>query len=121
MRWVFVFGNALLLAALLVYCLVSGDAYWKVLTGLAVGNIVSAANIYITGTLATLLLKKKKSKQASFSGNMYYALRYIGMFVVLAGAMALDVVNLVALMLPLFFPKIHYFLHYSSKNPDDLL
>lgn len=98
-------ANGVYLAVLLVIFLAAGFDY-TLLVGAAYGNIICAGNFLALGKTAQSSLKRGSPKSAQIYMNTMYCLRYLGLFLLLTiGALA-PFINLVAAVIPLFFPKI---------------
>lgn len=113
--------NGAVLVGIAVYGLFEGITF-RAFAGLLLGNILFVCNFVLTGAGALATVTKSSAKQGKFHANMYYGLRYIGLFICLGGAMWLKIIDLVPAFLPLFIPKIHYTVKYvlAGKNPPNL-
>lgn len=113
--------NGLVILGVSIYGLFEGIT-WRVFTGLFLGNILFIANFILTGTGALATLTKSNAKQGKFHANMYYGMRYIGLFVILGGCMWLKIINPLTAFIPLFIPKIYYTVKYTlaGNNPPNL-
>lgn len=81
------------------------DMDWTLLTGAVYGNVLCVANFYLLGKSAQSALKRN-AKSAQTYMNTMYCLRYLGLFLLLTAAALLPIFNLIAAIVPLFFPKI---------------
>ena len=113
--------NGAILVGIALYGLFEGIT-WRAFTGLILGNILFIANFILPGKGALATVTKANAKQGKFHANMYYGMRYVGLFICLGGAMWLKVIDIVPAFLPLFIPKIHYTAKYlpAGKNPPNL-
>ena len=91
--------------SLLPYYLAANGVFFAVIL-VIYGNIVCAGNFLALGKTAQSSLKRGSAKSAQTYMNTMYCLRYLGLFLLLTiGALA-PFINLVAAVIPLFFPKI---------------
>lgn len=113
--------NGAVLVGIALYGLFEGITF-RAFTGLILGDILFICNFVLTGAGALSTVTKSDPKRGKFHANMYYGLRYIGLFLCLGGAMWLKIIDLVPAFLPLFIPKIHYTVKYAlaGKNPPNL-
>lgn len=114
----FIGGNLVLLAGCAIYGIFCGFD-WRMFTGIIAGNIISAANFYLMGRSVERTIKRRNAKKAQFHANASYAVRYLGMFAALAVLLALKVVLIVPAVVPLFFPRIYYFINALRHKPED--
>lgn len=108
--------------AVLLVSVIMGLIYgfdWRVFSGLAVGNALMLANFILIGYTAEKTVKLRDFRRARFIGNLSYGLRYIGLFVILAALLTLDVIAVVTAVIPLFYPKVYYTLIYVRKHGKD--
>jgi len=115
MRFTFIAGASLLTAAGLIYCFVSGIGDWRIFTGILFGSTVSAVNFYLLAYSIEKTLGRKKAESAKRVANIWYGARFIGMAAVFSFLFALDLANIFASLIPLFFPRIHYFITAIKK------
>ncbi len=74
--------------------------------GAIYGTVTAAANFLLLGKTAQKALKKRSEKAANTYMSTMYAIRYLGLFVLLTiGALA-PFISLITAIIPLFFPKI---------------
>lgn len=92
---------------------------WRVFSGLAAGNALMFANFILIGYTAEKTVKLRDFRRARFLGNLSYGLRYIGIFVILAALLTLDVIAVVTAVIPLFYPKVYYTFIYVRKHGKD--
>lgn len=85
---------------------------WRVYTGLAAGNLLMAANFLLIGLTADKVVKSRDFRRGRNLAGMSYGLRYAGMFAILAGLLTLSVIDPIAAVVPLFYPKIYYTFFY---------
>lgn len=113
--------DGLILTGIAVYGFFEGIT-WRAITGFVLGNVLFILNFILTGAGALSTVTKSNAKQGKFHANMYYGLRYIGLFICLGGAMWLKAIDLIPAFLPLFIPKIYYTAKYlwAGKNPPNL-
>ena len=98
-------ANGVFFAVILVIFFAARFDY-TLLVGGVYGNIVCAGNFLALGKTAQSSLKRGSAKSAQTYMNTMYCLRYLGLFLLLTiGALA-PFINLVAGVIPLFFPKI---------------
>ncbi len=96
--------NAAYFSVIIVLFFALGLDY-TLITGAIYGNILAAANFFLLGKSAQNAVKRT-AKSAQTYMNTMYCLRYLGLFALLAVAAVTPFVNLIAAMIPLFFPKI---------------
>lgn len=89
---------------------------WRVLSGLVVGNAVTALNFFLIGVTAGYVIRRKNPEKAKRFSGVSYGARYVGMFIVFGALLCLRCVNPVTALVPLFFPKIHYTLTALSNK-----
>lgn len=96
--------NAVYFAVIAVLFFAWGYDY-TLLTGGIFGNIVCIANFFFLGKTAQLAVRRS-AKSAQTYMNTMYCLRYLGLFLCMALAAVVPFINLIAALIPLFFPKI---------------
>ncbi len=109
-------------AVIVAVCVGLGFGFeWQVYTGLITGNVLMTANFLLIGVTADKIIRMKDFRKGKQLGSVSYALRYIGIFVILAGLLTVKVINPVAAVIPLFYPKIYYTFFYirSEKGEND--
>ncbi len=109
-------------AVIVAVCVGLGFGFeWQVYTGLAVGNLLMAANFLLIGVTADKIVKTKDFRRGKQLGAVSYALRYTGIFAILAGLLTIRVINPFSAVIPLFYPKIYYTFFYirSEKREKD--
>ena len=98
-------ANGVYFAVMLVIFFAAGFDY-TLLVGAVYGNIVCVGNFLALGKTAQSSLKRGSAKSAQTYMINMYCLRYLGLFLLLTiGALA-PFINLVAAVIPLFFPRI---------------
>lgn len=78
---------------------------YTLIIGAIYGNILTVTNFFLLGKSAQNAVKRT-AKSAQTYMNTMYCLRYMGLFALLAIAAVTPFVNLIAAIIPLFFPKI---------------
>lgn len=104
-------SNGLILIGISLYGIFEGTT-WRALTGLLLGNLLFAGNFILAGAGAVSTITKATAKQGKVYATLSYGARYIGLFLCLAGALRLDIIDIIPAFLPLFIPKIHYTVQY---------
>ena len=94
-------------------------SYWRLFTGLVVGNVLMLSNFVLLGFTVDKAVKCRDFRRARSISGISYGLRYAGMFAVLAALLTLDVINLVTAIIPLLYPKIYYTFFYALKRGKD--
>ena len=93
---------------------------WRLFTGLAVGNLLMAANFILIGYTVSRTVKCRDFRRGRRMGTISYFLRYAGIFAVLALLLSFKLISLVTAVLPLFYPKIYYtFIYMLTRGKDD--
>ena len=101
----FLIISGVFLAVTIVLCCAMQFDY-TLPVGAVYGTITAAANFLLLGKTAQKALKKRSEKAANTYMSTMYALRYLGLFVLLTiGALA-PFISLITAIIPLFFPKI---------------
>ncbi len=101
--------------AAVAVCIGLGFAFgfdWRLYTGLAVGNVLMLANFVLIGFTADKVVKCRDFSSARSISRISYGLRYIGMFAVLAGLLTVKVIDPIAAVVPLIYPKVYYSFFY---------
>ncbi len=112
-------ANGAVAAACLVVGFISGFD-WRVFSGLAVGNLLMAANFILIGHTVSRTVKCRDFRRARRIGTISYFLRYTGIFAVLALLLSFKLISVVTAVLPLFYPKIYYtFIYTLTRGKDD--
>ncbi|MCR4780529.1 MAG: ATP synthase subunit I [Ruminiclostridium sp.] len=107
-------------AVIVAVCVGLGFGFeWQVYTGLVTGNALMAANFLLIGVTADKIVKVRDFRRAKQLGSVSYALRYIGIFAILAGLLTIRVINPVSAVVPLFYPKIYYTFFYIRSEKED--
>lgn len=112
-------ANAAVLAVLIAYGAFNGFE-WRDFTGLAVGNVIFAANFLLIGVTSGSVLRRRNEKKAQQLANISYGVRYVGMFAVLSLLLILKVITPIPALMPLFYPRLYYtFYSIFTKGKDD--
>ncbi len=74
--------------------------------GAVYGTAVAALNFLLLGKTAQKALKKRSEKAANTYMSTMYAVRYLGLFVLLTFGALAPFISLITAVIPLFFPKI---------------
>lgn len=111
-------ANGAAAAALAVIGVLTGFD-WRVFSGLAAGDVLMLANFVIIGFTAEKAVKCRDFRKARSVCGISYGLRYAGMFAVLAALTSFGVIQPLAAVIPLFFPKIWYTFFYVRKHGKD--
>lgn len=91
---------------------------YSLLIGAAYGCVLCAVNFLILGKTAQSAVKRS-AKSAQNYMNTMYCLRYLGLFLLLTlGALA-PFINLIASVIPLFFPKILITIRAFKEKKED--
>ncbi len=103
----FFIGGLALMLLICVPLMIGGIGDYTLITGAVAGTLVAFINFVLLGISAekSLYMGEKKS-QLYMNGS--YAVRYIGMFIILGVLMYLKLINPVTALIPLFIPKIAY-------------
>lgn len=103
----FFLGGLALLIIISIPLMIGGVGDYTLITGAVAGTLIAFINFVLLGLSAekSLYMGEKKS-QLYMNGS--YAVRYIGMFIILGVLMYLKFVNPVTALIPLFIPKIGY-------------
>lgn len=105
------------LAVMLVLFFALGHDY-SLLIGAVYGCVLCAANFLILGKTAQSAVRRS-AKSAQNYMNTMYCLRYLGLFLLLTlGALA-PFINLIASVIPLFFPKILITIRAFKEKKED--
>lgn len=107
--------NGLVMVCTAVYGIFEGVT-WRAVTGLLFGDALALGNFILLGMSAASTLTKATAKKGQFFANMSYGGRYIGLFVLLAIGLTLDIIDIVPAFVPLFIPKVHYTIKYTLKG-----
>ncbi|MBQ8791957.1 MAG: ATP synthase subunit I [Ruminiclostridium sp.] len=103
----FFIGGLVLMLLVCVPLMLGGVGDYTLITGAVAGTLVAFVNFVLLGVTAekSLYMGEKKSRLYM---NGSYAVRYIGMFLILAVLMYFKLINPVTALIPLFIPKIGY-------------
>ncbi|MCM1054163.1 MAG: hypothetical protein NC394_01465 [Bacteroides sp.] len=107
--------NGLALVCIAVYGIFEGIT-WRAVTGLLYGDLLAAGNFILLGASAASTLTKATAKKGQFFANMSYGGRYIGLFLLLAAGIMLDLIDILPAFAPLFIPKLHYTFKYALQG-----
>lgn len=107
--------NGLVMLFTAVYGIFEGVT-WRAVTGLLFGDALALGNFILLGMSAASTLTKATAKKGQFFANASYGGRYIGIFVLLAIGLTLDIIDVVPAFVPLFIPKVHYTIKYTLKG-----
>ena len=107
--------NGFAMVGIAVYGIFEGIT-WRAVTGLLFGILLAAGNFILLGMSAASTLTKANAKKGQFFANMSYGGRYIGLFLLLAIGLMLNVIDAVPAFVPLFIPKVHYMFKYAFKG-----
>lgn len=112
--------NGLVMVGVAVYGIFEGIT-WRAVTGLLYGDLLAAGNFILLGASAASTLTKSTAKKGQFFANMSYGGRYIGLFLLLAAGIMLNIIDIIPAFIPLFIPKLHYTFKYTfqGKSFDD--
>lgn len=109
-------------AAAVVVSVFIGAAFgfdWRVYTGLLTGNALMAANFLLIGLTAEKVVRCKDFRRGKQLASISYGLRYTGIFVILAGLLTIRVIDPIAAVIPLIYPKIYYTFFYMKLRSDE--
>ncbi len=113
----FYIGCSVILAIVSIILIICNVGDFTLLTGIIAGTAVSMAGFIAMGKSAEGLVYVKDSKKAQMKANGNYAIRYILTFLVLGVLMYFRLVNPITTLIPLFVPKLAYFiLAMKEKN-----
>lgn len=112
--------NGIAMVGIAIYGIFEGIT-WRAVTGLLYGDLLAAGNFILLGASAASTLTKATAKKGQFFANMSYGARYIGLFLLLAAGIMLNIIDIVPAFIPLFIPKLHYTFKYTlqGKSFDD--
>ena len=116
MRFTFLIGAGLLGLAGLIYCLITKAFDARIFTGIISGTVISGLNFYLLAYLAEKTLKRKSAAKAQRTAFFWYSARFLGLAGVYTLLFSLNLVNVFTALIPLFFPKIHYFMTIVLNN-----
>jgi hypothetical protein len=108
--------NGIVVAAGAVYMVItSGFAgFHDVMTllrftaGLLLGNAATIGNFCFLGLKAARIIRKKDKRHAQVYSTTGFFIRYFGAFALFGALIKLGVINPYTVVIPLFYPKIHY-------------
>ncbi len=100
-------ANLIIILSVIVIGFKTGFDY-RLYTGLAVGNLLMAANFLIIGITAGAITRTRQQKRGQFLANFSYGARYIGIFIILALLLTFELISVFTAVIPLFFPRIYY-------------
>lgn len=107
--------NGLVMVGIAVYGIFEGVT-WRAVTGLLFGDALALGNFILLGMSAVNTLTKATAKKGQFFANASYGGRYIGLFLLLAAGLMLDIIDIIPAFAPLFIPKVHYTIKYTFKG-----
>ncbi len=110
--------NAVTVVVCVIIGIVSGFD-WRLYTGLAVGNALMVANFLLIGYTAERVVHSKDFRRGRSIAGMSYGLRYVGIFVILAGLLTIKVINPITAVVPLIFPRVFYTFFYVRMHKED--
>ncbi|MBQ9948660.1 MAG: hypothetical protein IJO91_09760 [Oscillospiraceae bacterium] len=116
LRPYFLVTNAVYFAVLIVLFFAFGFDY-TLLVGGVYGNIVCVLNFFLLGKTAQIAVTKT-AKAAQTYMNTMYCLRYLGLFAAMSAAALLPFINLLAAIIPLFFPRIAIMIRAFREKDD---
>lgn len=116
---IYIIGAAALLAGSTVYWLISGAFDFRHITGIIAGSALSVGYFYSLGHFTGAALRRKNGKKAAFTANMYYGMRYAALFAAYSLLLAFNLANVVTSIIPLFFPRIFYFISAVKSMKTD--
>lgn len=105
------------MAIALVIFFAAGFVY-SVPIGALYGMILAAANFWALGKAAQNSVQKSEKKANTYMSRMY-ALRYLGLFLLLTIGAVAPFINLAASVIPLFFPRIAITLREIKKGKEE--
>lgn len=74
--------------------------------GAVYGTVLAVLNFLILGKSAQKAVKKRDAKAANIYMSKTYAIRYLGLFLLLTLGAIAPFINLLTSLIPLFFPRI---------------
>ena len=101
--------------AALAVCIGLGFAFgfdWRLYTGLAAGNALMLTNFVLIGYTAEKVARCRDFSKGRSISRISYGLRFTGIFAVLALLLTFRLINPIAGVVPLFYPKIYYTFFY---------
>jgi hypothetical protein len=107
--------NGIVLLGVVIYSVFAAFD-WRFLTGLLVGNAATLANFYYLGVKTANIVRMKEVRRARVYATVGFFLRYFGAFAVFGALVHFGLVNMITLLIPLFFPKIHYTIKALRKK-----
>jgi hypothetical protein len=99
--------NGVVIISCIVYGFMQGHDF-RFYTGLLIGNTAAVLNFYHLGVKAGNIMKMREVRRARVYAIASFFLRYFGAFAVFWVLIRFGVVNIITVLVPLFFPKIHY-------------
>jgi hypothetical protein len=104
----FLFCNATALLICTIYCIAASVFDWRLFTGLLLGNTASILNFYFLGFKSARIIRSKDKRKAQVFTTATFFVRYFGAFIVFGILIRFGIINAITLVIPLFFPRIHY-------------
>lgn len=103
--------NAVALVASVLYFTLC-EMRWQLFSGLALGNLLFIGNFLLMGLSARRTLECKSEKSGKNSAFVFYAMRYMGLFLIIGFAAYFKLIDIFTAFAPLFIPRIHYTFEY---------
>jgi hypothetical protein len=100
--------NAVAVVACIVWCLIESHWDWRLATGLVLGNAATIGNFVFLGYKAARIIRRKDKRYAQVFSTVAFFIRYFGAFALFGLLIRLNFINPFAVVVPLFYPKIHY-------------
>lgn len=103
--------NAVALLVCVLYVIFS-EFRWQLFSGLALGNLLFIGNFLLIGLGAKKTVSCKSEKSGKNSAFAFYAMRYMGLFLIIGFGAYFGLVDILTAFAPLFIPRIHYTFEY---------
>jgi len=100
--------NAIAIVVCAVYCVLTDSWDWRLLTGLTLGNVATIGNFVFLGYKAARIIRRKDKRYAQVFSTVTFFVRYLGAFALFGLLIRLNFINPFTVVVPLFYPKIHY-------------
>ena len=109
---VFIACNAIVVIICGIYSILNENTIfdWQLLIGLLIGNIATIANFCSFGFNAAKIIRGRNPQKAKVRTTTMYFARYFGAFITFGLLITFNIANPITLVVPLFFPRIHYML-----------
>ncbi|MCL1881675.1 MAG: hypothetical protein FWF76_05805 [Oscillospiraceae bacterium] len=88
--------------------------------GLLLGNVASLGNFCFLGFKAARIIRSKNSRYAQIYSTGSFFIRYFGAFVLFGVLIRLNLINPITVVVPLFYPKIHYTIEAIFIKPPEI-